>query len=66
LAEKYNGCFFDGYRIFGSIPVSHGDDLHLYNEGHWNRTGIDIFLKIFYRENLLKRDNTPLAAQGTQ
>ena len=45
LADKYKGSYFDGYAMMDSIPRSRDGEFHLYGDSHWNRKGIDLFVK---------------------
>ena len=46
LAAKYQCDFFDGYQLYDSIPPDQYDKFLLYGDSHWNRKGIDLFVKI--------------------
>ncbi len=50
LTEQYHCGFFDGYELYDSIPRDHRDKFILYHDSHWNRKGIDLFVKILSRK----------------
>jgi len=45
LAKEYDARFIDGYTMLDSIPDRQYDRYHLYGDAHWNRAGIDLFIK---------------------
>ena len=55
LAKNYRGSFFDGFAMMDSIPRYRDGEFHLYNDSHWNRRGVDLFVKTipvsFFEQN---------------
>lgn len=45
LNQEFSSQFFDGYVIFDSIPRENIDEFVLHGDDHWNRKGIDLFVK---------------------
>lgn len=56
LSERYGCNFYDGYELYDSVPVSQRDRFKLYGDSHWNRKGIDLFVKLLshQKENFIK------------
>jgi hypothetical protein len=48
LSTQYHANYFDGYELFDSIPTSHRYEYTLYNDQHWNRKAMNLFVRILY------------------
>lgn len=44
LASQYGAHFYDGYEMLDQIAPKDYTDYHLYEDTHWNRKGINLFL----------------------
>ena len=50
LSGLYQCEFFDGYELYDSISPTQRNKFILYGDSHWNRKGIDLFVKILTRK----------------